>query len=316
MAALISIIVPVYKVEKHLARCIDSILTQTYTNLEIILVDDGSPDSCGMICDHYAETDGRIKVLHKENGGVGYARNSGLDICSGDFIMFVDSDDWISTDAVRSLYERIVSDGSDMAVGRHVDFYEDGHTDATFSSWMKDCVMTTKDVLISVKDPVFVPVAPWGKLYKCEIFEKIRYPSLNCGEDLMIYPLILDQCEKISVVDREIYYYFQRSNSLYHSPSKQAMIGNIEAIISFSLYLRNKNFNTSASTWYLSAINQIYILNDRKIGLRVLKQHFDRVSEKKLMKGKGLKQRIKRVILEIPVLFDIAVIAKRWLENR
>ena len=114
---LVSIIVPVYKVEKYLDKCIESIVGQTYENLEIILVDDGSPDNCPAMCDRWAEKDSRIKVIHKENGGLSSARNAGLDACTGEYIYFLDSDDYIAENCIEMLFNTIISDGSDMCIG-------------------------------------------------------------------------------------------------------------------------------------------------------------------------------------------------------
>ena len=116
---LISVIVPVYNVEPYLERCVDSIRRQTYKSLEIILVDDGSPDRCGQMCDDYALKDHRIKVVHKENGGLGYARNSGLDVTTGTYVTFIDSDDWISEDHIENLYNSAKVSGADLAIGSH-----------------------------------------------------------------------------------------------------------------------------------------------------------------------------------------------------
>lgn len=113
---LISIIVPVYKVEKYLDKCVESIVEQTYKNLEIILVDDGSPDNCPAMCDEWAKKDSRIKVIHKKNGGLSSARNAGLDGCTGDYIYFLDSDDYIADNCIEMLFNAIVSDGSDMCI--------------------------------------------------------------------------------------------------------------------------------------------------------------------------------------------------------
>ena len=113
---LISVIVPVYKVEKYLRECVDSILAQTYTNLEIILVDDGSPDNCGKICDEYAQNDSRIKVIHQENGGLSAARNAGLDIATGKYIGFVDSDDYAELNMFEELHKRIIENNADLSI--------------------------------------------------------------------------------------------------------------------------------------------------------------------------------------------------------
>ena len=116
MEEKISIIIPVYRVETYLPKCIESILVQTYKNLEIILVDDGSPDRCGKICDEYQKKDGRIRVIHKKNEGVARARNDGLDCATGDYISFIDSDDWIAPDAYEKLYRGLQENGADCAI--------------------------------------------------------------------------------------------------------------------------------------------------------------------------------------------------------
>ena len=120
---LISIIVPVYDVEPYLRKCIDSILIQSYRDLEIILVDDGSPDNCGAICDEYAEKDKRIKVIHKKNGGLSDARNAGLDIATGEYIGFVDSDDWVMPDMYEYLYKAVKEYDADMSVCGYYDYW-------------------------------------------------------------------------------------------------------------------------------------------------------------------------------------------------
>ena len=112
---LISVIVPVYKVEKYLERCVKSICAQTYQNLEIVLVDDGSPDQCGEMCDMFAKQDSRIRVVHKENGGLSDARNAGLDVMTGDYVGFVDSDDWIEPDMYQVLYERLIKEKAEIS---------------------------------------------------------------------------------------------------------------------------------------------------------------------------------------------------------
>ena len=117
MEDLITVIVPVYKVEKYIRRCIESIINQTYRNLEIILVDDGSPDDCGKICDEYAKKDNRIKVIHKENGGLSDARNKALDLANGKYVIFVDSDDYIEKNAIGYLYKLIQKYNTDIAIG-------------------------------------------------------------------------------------------------------------------------------------------------------------------------------------------------------
>ena len=124
MDSLISVIVPIYNVEKYLQKCVDSIINQTYKNLEIILVDDGSPDNCPKMCDDYAEKDSRIKVVHKENGGLSDARNVGMEVATGEYVSFIDSDDYISLDFYETLLETIVDNDSDVVECGVVKFYE------------------------------------------------------------------------------------------------------------------------------------------------------------------------------------------------
>ena len=140
MDALVSVIIPVYKVEAFLDRCVESVVGQTYPKLEIILVDDGSPDTCPEKCDAWAKKDSRIKVVHKQNEGPGYARNSGIEAATGAYIMFVDSDDYLFADAVEVLLDRIERDQSDLAVAQKVKVYPDGTEEPTSDTWMHDTV--------------------------------------------------------------------------------------------------------------------------------------------------------------------------------
>lgn len=125
MSELVSIIVPVYKVEQYLSRCVDSILQQSYSNLEIILVDDGSPDSCGMICDEYQKKDSRVQVIHKSNGGLSDARNYGIEAAQGKYLAFVDSDDWLDFDMIDILYRVLTSQDADIAECSYRNLYAD-----------------------------------------------------------------------------------------------------------------------------------------------------------------------------------------------
>ena len=140
---LISVIVPIYNVEKYLDRCVDSIINQTYKNLEIILVDDGSPDNCPQMCDDYAKKDSRIKVVHKENGGLSDARNVGMEVATGEYVSFIDSDDYISLDFYETLLETIVDNDSDIVECGVVKFYEDN----SFDKYSDDLKVTNYDTV-------------------------------------------------------------------------------------------------------------------------------------------------------------------------
>ena len=159
----ISVIVPVYKVEPYLRKCLDSIVNQTYRNLEIILVDDGSPDNCGRICDEYAERDNRIRVIHQKNGGVSSARNEGLKIASGDWIGWVDSDDWIEPDMFEYLLENAKKSKADIAVCSRKEWYKDR---CILRKWEKDILLNTEEALRQLLEDVQMQNYLWDKLWQ------------------------------------------------------------------------------------------------------------------------------------------------------
>lgn len=210
---LISIIVPVYKVEKYLNKCVKSIINQTYSNLEIILVDDGSPDNCGKMCDDYAKKDKRIKVIHKKNGGLSDARNKGIEIATGDYIGFVDSDDWINPDMYKILYELLIKYNADISCCNLVRTVEDIKIEEkkievkTFSKeeYLK------KYFKINSQDCVYYA---WNKLYKKSIIDKEQYPVGLTSEDVVGTYKALLKTEKIVETNRVLYYYRYNPNSI------------------------------------------------------------------------------------------------------
>lgn len=305
MQPLISIIVPVYNVEEYLNRCIESIICQTYNNLEIILVDDGSPDNCPAMCDKWTEKDKRIKVIHKENDGVGMARNSAIDIASGEYIMFVDSDDYIALDAVEALYERLISDKSDFAIGKHIDVYDDGIENGGFCSWMQDAVMDKKEVLSHFDVVKYFPIISCSKLFKKSIFDDIRYPKLSCGEDMWLFSDILDKCNKISVVNKDVYFYYQRDNSAVHSKNEKAKLDTVVATIKLMMYFIENDAWYSAKCWFIRGINETALLLKPKDGIKLFKANLDDEQSKRLFKSIGFKANLKWKLLFLPYSFRI-----------
>ncbi len=226
---MISIIVPIYKVEEYLHQCVDSILSQTYQNLEIILVDDGSPDNCPQMCDEYAAADSRIKVVHKENGGLMSARQAGLKIAGGDYIGFVDGDDWIEPDMYEHFANAIAKYAPDTAV---CEFYY-SHADRDEKSHQKfSQPFYTKNMLLEEIYPTMLfdnkfyryGIMPscWSKVYKKELLEKHLFqvdPKITIGEDAAFtYPCLLDsQC--VAYIDRALYHYRINPKSMTQSYS-------------------------------------------------------------------------------------------------
>ena len=212
---LISIIVPIYKVEEFLCRCIDSILAQTYNNIEIILVDDGSPDNCGSICDAYSMQDNRVRVIHKENGGLSDARNAGIEIAKGAWITCVDSDDFVAENYIEELVYGIEITGADMSmVG--VEIIHQNEVTYDKPSHGHITTITKKDAIVKSLQREFRQSA-WGKLYKRSIFKDIRYPKGLLYEDLAVIYNILDKVETIAISDARLYKYLIREGSIMQS---------------------------------------------------------------------------------------------------
>lgn len=213
MQPLVSIIVPIYDVEKYLKECIESILNQTYKNLEIILVDDESPDNCGKICNDYALMDNRIKVIHKKNGGLSDARNAGLEIMTGEYLMFVDSDDYISNDCVEKLYELSVLHNADLVIGG-TEKFDDETKKVIWSTYSGKEEIQLFDKEKSMADMFENGCASWARLYRSEIHKDILFPVGEINEDEAIVLRLLERCNSVVKTNCIIYNYRYRSQSI------------------------------------------------------------------------------------------------------
>lgn len=210
----ISVIVPIYNVEKYLDKCVSSIVGQTYSDIEIILVDDGSPDGCPAMCEEWAKRDSRIRVIHKENGGLSSARNAGLDVARGEYISFIDSDDYISERMLESLHGAIERARADICSCGIVNVYEDG----TEVAWnIKDMVGDSEAFLRGLYDDSAVPVAACNKLYKKELWNEMRFPEGRLCEDAFTTYLLLDKAKLAVQISDGLYYYRIRSGSIMTS---------------------------------------------------------------------------------------------------
>ena len=211
-APLLSIIVPVYKVESYLPKCIDSILAQTFTDFELILVDDGSPDNCPALCDAAAAKDARIRVIHQKNGGLSAARNAGLDVARGEWIGFVDSDDYIAPEMYEALYKAVQSTGADLALCDYAEVDETGALCPPMHISLAEQVFAGRELLKNATDTMIQPA--WNKLYRRAIFAQLRYPEGKLNEDLFLIPEVCLQIQKAVVVPKALYYYVQRGGSI------------------------------------------------------------------------------------------------------
>ena len=221
----ISVIVPVYNVEYYLKQCLDSIVNQTYRNLEIIVVDDGSTDSSGDICDEYAQIDARIKVIHKENGGLSSARNAGLDVCTsgGELIAFVDSDDWLELDMFEVLYTNLKEKNVDIAC---VGYYQCYMNKIVKGNFCKGKLYSGENLISEICEDGYYNLAVWNKLFKRSIFDKIRFPE-NRYEDAFIFFEILERVSKVYISQETKYFYRQRKDSIMNKVFDDNVLDNI-----------------------------------------------------------------------------------------
>lgn len=208
---LISVIVPIYKVEDYLDKCVDSILNQTYSDLEIFLVDDGSPDSCGEKCDEYAKKDARVRVIHKTNGGLSDARNVALDKITGKYVTFIDSDDYVGNNYIKSMYEALVENDADLAVCSFAYIKENGEFINRPQDSRKVIRLSQKKALYEMLRTKYYSNSAWGKLYRSDHFKDIRYPKGEIYEDIpTTYKLFL-KATSVVYVDYVQYYYLYRA---------------------------------------------------------------------------------------------------------
>lgn len=210
---LISIIVPIYNAEKYLPRCIQSILNQTYKNIEVILVDDGSHDKCSEICDEFAKNDKRVKVIHKRNGGISSARNAGLDIAEGKYIGFVDNDDYIEPHMYEKLLKVLIKSNTDFAMCDYFNVDESGNIlNLPGVQYNKNEVITFEKIQ-SKSGYNNYNILVWNKLFKSYMFEKVRFPDGKLSEDYFIAPKLYHERTSVCIKDK-LYYFTFRQNSV------------------------------------------------------------------------------------------------------
>lgn len=215
MPDLISVIVPIYKVEQYLERCITSIQCQTYTNLEIILVDDGSPDRCGEICDRYAVRDKRIRVVHKVNGGLSSARNAGIDVAGGKYYMFIDSDDCISENMIERMYAVCIEKDTEIVICGYKRFSKDNEITGFHSQKKGKIEILDKEEAISrIYTQGVKYVVAWNKLYKSDLFQNVRYREGKLNEDEFSTYKLYSSSNRIAEIEDELYFYFYNGNSI------------------------------------------------------------------------------------------------------
>lgn len=240
---LISVIVPIYNVEKFLDQCVASIIGQSYFNLEIILVDDGSPDECPGKCDEWAKKDERIIVIHKKNGGLSDARNSGLRIASGEYVAFIDSDDWVAPDFFEKLYEAIKTNHAQIAASGIMWIYND-HLKKDEHVYAQQIFSSEEALETLVQGRGFYAVA-WNKLYKRTLFDGIRFPVGKLHEDEFVTYKLIGKADRLVLCQNTFYYYRQREGSIMQGWS----IKHLDALDAF--FQRNEYLKENYPNLYL-----------------------------------------------------------------
>lgn len=325
MEELITVIVPIYNVEKYLKQCLDSIINQTYKNLEIILVDDGSPDNCGKICDNYAEKDNRIKVIHKENGGLSSARNAGLDIATGDYISFIDSDDYVAENFIETLYKLCIENNCDISECDFLKFENEVCTNK-----MNANIEMYSNYEMQKRLYVFEfsvrGVIVWNKLYKKYLFENIRFPFGKINEDEFITYKVLYNCKSnIAVTNNQLYYYRYNTQSIMGRKFNEKRLDVLEAFEERKQFYKERNemeLYYKTIVHYQKMLMSFYILTkdnikDCKYILKNIKAKARKnFVECKINKSDGVYQIIKALLFYVsPTIFYYLTGVKRFINN-
>ena len=260
MSKLVSIIIPVYKVEQYLKRCMDSILNQTYQNIEVILVNDGSPDNCPALCDEYAKIDSRVRVIHKENGGLSSARNVALNTVKGDYVFFVDSDDWIALDTLEVLneymekdYDMISFQVTYLTEEKNVEKGEKNPKDMDVSQYIDASFLGRYDFFVTTK------------IFKAEVFNNVRFLEGRNYEDLEIMHRLFLNMEKVVGLDYFLYYYWKGNegaitNTITMKNIQDHYLSANEIYHASKKYLEDRGKDASnIVAWYKVEMSQLYI---------------------------------------------------------
>ena len=260
----ISIIIPVYKVERYLDKCVESVLQQTYPNFEVLLIDDGSPDRCGLMCNQWAERSPLIQVIHQKNGGLADARNTGIGAATGNYYVFIDSDDYVTPDMLQKLYHALKANDADMSICSFLRVHEDGSPDPVPEDErpIRDEVLSGTDILARIHVPGkgwglgWYYTMAWNKLYRKELFSEIRYPKGKLCEDVFVAHRLFGLCKRIACISDVCYYYLLRSGSITYKRDHKTHLHDAEGYLDRALYCYNHGLTPAASSsyWYAAIL--------------------------------------------------------------
>lgn len=270
---LISIVIPIYNIEKYVKKCIESVLNQDYLNIDIILVDDGATDNSGKICDEYKNIDSRIQVIHKLNGGLSDARNAGIKVAKGEYIIFIDGDDYIKPNYVSKLYNNLLENDADISVCGFSYVYDDGK-ERKYNNKEKECtkVFNSQQAIECMLDSRWAfKQCAWNKIYKKELFKDIEYPYGMLYEDLGTTYKLISKANKVVYDSNSLYYYVQRKTSItkslkYNEREKNRilMANQMCDFLKCNFKKIRNKVEFFRATQYLSVINVMYMeqIND------------------------------------------------------
>lgn len=256
---LVSVIIPIYNVEDYIHECINSVLDQTYQNIEVILIDDGSPDRCPEICDEYVEKDKRVRVIHKTNGGLSDARNCGIKNAMGEYLTFVDSDDVISSDMIQYLYRLCIKYDVLMAQCNHVT--ENPIFDAIIDGQERGTIIRKERCMNELLGKYGISFCvSWGKLFHRTVLDTIKFPVGKPHEDVYTTHLYFEAAEKIAFTTKRLYYYRQRESSLKAQEKKRPGLEELRANIERGHFFKIRGYETAYKNQIWNIINQIKTL--------------------------------------------------------
>lgn len=289
----VSVIVPVYNVEKYLDRCIESMVNQSYDNIEIILVDDGSTDKCSLICDFWKEKDARINVIHQINRGLSAARNAGLEVFNGEYVTFIDSDDYISYNYIEVLLELLLRCKADIAVANFRYIYED-NSGISKEANIYNTVKSGRDIILEERRGISYGIS-CAKLYKSALFENLRFPIGKYHEDEFVFYEVMWQASKVVCTNKALYYYLQRSNSIMgQGASPQKMRDVVEARKHRKLFFEekgDKELLEDSIELYMNTIYSALITHKNcyrgEDAIVILQEYIDSLKELCRIKGFG-----------------------------
>lgn len=256
---LISVIIPVYNVQQYLEECLDSILNQTFKSYEVIIIDDGSTDSCGAICDLYAERNERIRVLHTVNQGLSEARNTGISMARGKYLAFIDSDDYVDKTYLKKMYQAIVKTNAEICESNYICVYSDRNV------WSRKMEETEENSINAIRR-LFAPpylgyVNTWNKLYKRELFENIRFPKGKLHEDEFTTYKLLYEANKIVYINEYLYFYRQRENSIMNATFSKKRLAVLESLEEKEKFFADRNIDMNKELGFHRYVTELNILN-------------------------------------------------------